>query len=368
MSLRSTLAALALAVSLAACRHHAADEDPAVPPVHTRCVAATRSTLTESRSIRGTVAAAPEHQAVVSPQVAGRITRVRVREADHVRLGDVVAEIESPALQDALAQARGAEVQARAIAHNAQTTLTRTEFLFGRGIAARQEVDDARSHKEQSDASVTQTHAALETATRNLARAQVRAPLAGVVVRLIRQSGEVVDGTPSTPVLEIADPSVLEFQGAAAPADLVALRAGQTAHVRFDALPDRVIDGTVRAVSPSVALNTGVGGVRFTLDTHDTPLPLGLFGTAEVTIGQRADVTVIPAAALRNGGTTGTEVVVCDNGHAHPREVTVGLRQGDRVEVTDGLTPGLAVAIDGVLALTDGSVIVVVTDADGGAR
>ncbi len=360
---------LALALALTACRSHADGvSEPEDPPVATRCVPALRATLVETRSIRGTVASAPDHQAVVSAQVAGRITRVRVREADAVRAGDIVAVVESATLQDALTQARAAEAQARAGARNAGTSLTRIEYLFGRGIVARQEVDDARTRRDQADGAVAQAHAMTETAARNVSRAELRAPLTGVVVRVIRQAGEVVDGTPATPVLEIADPTDLELQGAAPPADLVALRAGQTARVRFDALPGRVLMATVRAVSPSVAVNTGVGVVRLALDTHEGTVPLGLYGTADVSTGEHPDATVVPSEAIRNSGTSGSEVVVCDNGHARSRAVTVGLREGSQIEVTSGVTPGTLVAIDNVLGLTDGTAITARPDTDGGTQ
>ena len=359
----------AFGIALTACHSHPArDSEPEAPPVTVRCVPALRATLVETRSIRGTVASAPDHQAVVSAQVPGRITRVRVREADAVRVGDVVAVVESATLQDALTQARAAEAQARAGARNAGTSLTRIEYLFGRGIVARQEVDDARTRRDQSDGAVAQAHAMTETAARNVSRAELRAPLTGVVIRVIRQAGEVVDGTPATPVLEIADPAALELQGAAPPADLVALRPGQTARVRFDALPGRVLMATVRAVSPSVAVNTGVGVVRLALDTHAGIVPLGLYGTADVSTGEHPDATVVPTEAIRSGGTTGSEVVVCHQGHARTLAVTVGLREESQIEVTSGVSPGTLVAIDDVLGLADGTAITVVPDTDGGTR
>ncbi len=351
---------------LTGCHRQAAESEPETPPVHTRCIPATRATLAEVRTVRGTVASAPERSAVVSPQVAGRLLRVLVREADPVHAGQVVAEVEGAPLQDALAQARAQLVTAQAGARNAAAALARIEYLFGRGIVARQDADDARMRREQADAAVAQARAAAETAGRNVARTQVRAPLGGVVVRLLKQVGELVDGTSGTPVMEIADPTALEFQGAAPPGDLVVLRPGQRARVSFDALPGRLVDATVRAVSPSITAATGVGAVRLTLDLSGGALPLGLYGAASVAVGERADVVVVPAAAVRNGGATGTEVVVCEGGHAQPREVAVGLRQGDQVQVVHGIEPGTSVAVDNVLAMTAGAAITEAPAGDGG--
>src|SRR5439155_1365525 len=83
----------------------------------------------DARALRGTVVAAPDHDAVVAPQVPGRLLRVVVREGDAVASGAVVAEVESQLARDALVQAQAQLAQAEAQARNAGLILARAEHL-----------------------------------------------------------------------------------------------------------------------------------------------------------------------------------------------------------------------------------------------
>lgn len=355
-------AALVAAVvcSGGSCKHGDSAAEPETPPVHVHCAPAVRTTLHEVRTVRGTVIAAPDHDATVAPQIPGRLLRVAVREGDPVTAGAILAEVESQQVADALLQARAQLAQTNAALHNAQIANERLQHLFERGIAARQEVDDAAARRAEAEATVASARAAVDLAERNRERATLRSPIAGVVIRVVRRAGELVDGTPATPVVEVADPNALEFLGSAAPADLVRLSAGQSATVRFDALPGQNFRASVRSVAPSVDPTSGVGSVRLTLLIDSVRPPFGLFGTAAVDVGNRADVLVVPESAVRNAPSGGAEVVVCDGDHARARAVMLGTRQDGLAEVREGLSPGDRVVTQGALGLADGAAIVVV--------
>lgn len=337
---------------------HQASSTPGAPPaIGVRCASVERVALQETRTLRGTVVAAPDRDAVVAPQVPGRLVRVLVREGDPVPLGATIAQVENQPLQDALVQARAHLAQAEAAAQNAELAYNRSQHLYERGISARQEVDDATARRSDTQSAVTAARAAVASAALNVERATVRSPIAGVVVRLMRRAGELVDGTPTTPVLEIADPQALELLASAAPSDLVFLRSGQRGEVRFDALPGHRMAAVVRAVSPAVDPVSGVGSVRLTLSADTIRPPFGLFGAVTVETGQRTGVLVVPAAALRSAGVAGSEVVLCEKGRAHVRLVEVGERQAEKVEITRGLAPGDRVVADNLVGLADGSPI-----------
>src|SRR5947207_1858619 len=80
---------------------------------------------------------------------------------------------------------------------NADATQARTERVFEHGIAARQEVDDAATRSATARAVENESEAVAKRARRQVERATVRSPIAGVVVRLLRRPGELVDGTPA---------------------------------------------------------------------------------------------------------------------------------------------------------------------------
>ena len=327
---------MALMLTIGAC-HGRAEVAPPEPVARVRCAAVETRQWSEIRSFRGTVAPQPDRDAVVSPQVAGRLLHVLVREGDVVNEGAVIAEVESWPLRDALRQAEAMLSQARALHKAAALAASREEHLFGRGISARQTFEAARAAEAQADGAIALATAQVDTARQNVERATVRAPIGGVVVRLLRRVGEVVDGTPATPVMEIADPASLELAASVSASDLVALNPGREASVSFDALAGRTFSASVRTVSPAVDSMTGVGFVRLSLQTEGARLPIGILGTAEVQVGVPRSVDVVAASAVRNAGGAKTEVVICEGDQAHPQAVVVGERRDGFVQIVSGL-------------------------------
>jgi RND family efflux transporter MFP subunit len=346
----------ALVCSVMAACHPSANPTPSVA-VGVHCVPAVQVTLRDLRTLRGTVVAAPGYDAVIAPQIPGRLLKVARREGECIRRGEVVAEVESQPTQDALLKAEANMRQAECAAQNADVTATRTTQLFAEGLIPRQQVDDSQARFTAAVATVDSARASVDVAARRVAWARVRSPMDGVIVRIMRHAGELVDGTYATPVMEIADPKMLEFLATASPRDLIALRQGQPAAAHFDALSGDTFSLKVRAVAPSVDLTTGVGSVRLSLLDSTARPPLGLFGVTTVDVGASRLAIVVPPGVLRNAWAGGTEVVVCDRGRARIRTVEVGVRSSDQAEILHGLLLGDRVVADEVIGLTDGAPI-----------
>ena len=324
-------------------------------PVRARvhCVNVEPRSWSESVLLRGTVQAEPDHDAIVSAQVPGRLVRVMVREGAVVTQNQPLAQLETRPFENALLQARAQIAQVDA-AHTAAAAMAERErHLFERGISARQAMETAEAGLLQAAAQRQSAAAMIDIAKQNMERSVVRAPIAGVVVRLLRRTGEVVDGTPVTPVLELADPSSLELAASGSAVDLIRLVKGQKGSVRFDALPNAGLTATVRAVSPSVDPLSGTGSVRLTLRTAGTRPPLGLSGDAVIVTGAARNVLVVPAQAIRNAGGASTEVVVCEAGHARVRQVAVGERKEGFAEITKGVGARERVAVDELMGLEE---------------
>ena len=334
------------------CRSAVAEETaPVVARVH--CAAVEARTWSESAVLRGTVQAEPDHDAIVSAQVPGRLVRVLVREGDVVKQNQPLAQLETRPFENVLLQARAQVAQVDATQTAATAMAERERHLFERGISARQAMETAQATLAQAVAQRQAAAAMVDIAQQSMERSVVRAPIAGVVVRLLRRTGEVVDGTPVTPILELADPSSLELSASASAADLVRLVQGQKGQVRFDALPNLTLTATVRAVSPAVDPLTGVGSVRLSLATTRTRPPLGLSGDAVIVTGEAREVLVVPAQAIRNAGGASTEVVLCEAGHARARQVLVGERKEGLAEITKGVAAGERVALDELMGLAE---------------
>jgi RND family efflux transporter MFP subunit len=346
--------ALLLAVIVAAgCRRP--EPEPAAPPRQVRCAAAQARQVRDTVELRGTIAPRPDRDAQIAAQVAGRILRVLVREGDAVAAGQEVARIDAAPLADEAEQAEAARAKVAAERRNAEATRDRTERVFQHGIAARQEVDDAVTRAEAARAAEGEATAAARRARRQVERAILRSPLAGVVVRVMRRPGELVDGTPATPVLEVADPNHLEIVADVTALDLVRVEKGQPAAVTVNVLPSTSWSAAVVAVSPAVDPATGLGVVRAEIDAgQDRRPPIGVLGNVRIFVGPPRDAVLVPKAAIRLSPTGQSEVVVCGaDALAHTRPVERRTRDGEQEEVT-GVRAGEKVAVDPVLGIDDG--------------
>jgi RND family efflux transporter MFP subunit len=345
---------LFLLLLISACRR---SSEPVVEtgPLKVRCVAVSVEKLARTVSLRGVVEVAPGHHAVVAAQTAGRLTSLAVHEGQRVELGAVLAEVDARQAADAAAQAQAALSVAEAGVQNAKVSAERIGRLFEHGIAARQEVDDAEAKLLALRATVEGAKAALEVAKRNVSFATVRAPLAGVVLRTMRATGDLVDGTPATPIVELGDPTKLNLLASAAPRELVQLVLAQHGVVHFEALPGRAWDVEVKSISPMLDATTGVGLVRLSFDPTATAPPIGLSGEAKVEVGITSDAVVIPSTAIRGSAAGGWEVVCCEDKHLHVTAIEAGARTGGRVEVTAGLDGGQRIVASEVLGLEDGA-------------
>jgi RND family efflux transporter MFP subunit len=341
-----------------------------------RCAPAQTRQLQDTIEIHGTIAPMPDRDALIAAQVPGRILRVLVREGDRILRGQALARIDDAALRDQAKQAEAQVARARAESTLAGSSRARTERVFERGIAARQELDESVARLSTAEATLAEARASAEIINRQLNRAVVSSPLAGVVLRVFRKSGELVDGTGATPIVEVGDPSRLELVGTATAADLVQSRVGAPASIEVPAIAKLHLLGVVAAVSPAIDRVTGLGVVRvsLTMDEGVAP-PVGITATARLEVGPRRQATVIPSQALRATIGARAEVVICGaDRHAHVTSVSHGQTTGAVTELTpdgagattadDGsvttaapISPGTMVAIEPVLGIDDGDLI-----------
>ncbi len=208
---------------------------------------------------------------------------------------------------------------------------------------------------DQAQAAVNAAVAAADLSRRTLGRVQVRSSFEGIVTRVWRGAGALVDGTAATPIAQLAATSLAEFDADATQRQLGGIAPGQTASVDLST-GGGTIAGSVRARASALDPATGLGLVRLAIEAKPPPT-LGVFGVATVHVGRRDGILVIPATAVRGAVADGAEVAICKDGKAQLRSLRIGWRDDDRVEVTEGLVEGERVAVDHVLGLESDSPI-----------
>lgn len=350
---------VAAACTGAGCKRRAAapDDEAEAAPVNVVCATARSETGSDSVTLRGVIAVPPERSALVSAAIAGRVTRLLVHEGDQVHAGQLLASIEDPALEAGTTEASALASAARSALTSADAARARAQRLFDQGIAPRRDVEDAVARQASARAELQAAQARQLLARRQQGRAQVTAPIAGLVLRLRTRIGELVDGSAATPIAELADTSVLELRADAPAADLVRLHQGDAVTVRLDALPGLALTGQLVFVAAALDSNTSLGLVRASIvRPAGQQLQLGLSGQLVAALAPRPRL-LVPARAVRRSAVGGREVVVCKGGSAEVRTVEVGASQGDAVEITSGLAAGEQVVAQRVLGLEDGTAI-----------
>ena len=335
--------------------------DEAIPPIQVSCVAARAATVGEKLTVRGLVKPPPDRDALVAAAVPGRVAEVRVQEGDTVARGQLIAVVDDPALLSAQTEAEATVGSAGAAVETAKQAAARAQKLFDEGVAPRRDVEEANGKLAAATAELKSAHARAGLASAQRERAQVKAPRDGTIVKVLRRPGELVDGTAATAIVEIADVTALELGADAPAADLVRLTEGQKGVVRLDAVPGVAFPASVIRVAPGIDATTALGGVRVKIEPTAGARPrLGLAGVAELQLGERAAV-LVPAPALRRSVDGVDQLVVCagegDAIKAAVRDVVVGPRRGDDVEIQKGVAAGERVVTDHALGVEDGAAL-----------
>ena len=337
---------LATALLAPACKKAEAPEEAPAVPVRVAKVA--RGDVARAVEVAGDLQPPPGFDVKLAPLQPGRLAQVLVAEGDKVKSGQILARLDGTPLRDAAAQAEAQVAQARAQASNAATKLSRAQQAFTAGVAAGQEVDDAKAADESARATLKTAQAQLSTARNQQERGDLRAPFDGVVAKISAAAGEPVD--PSKPVVEVARVQVLELRAPVAAALAMLLRAGQRAVLETDALPGLKFDALVLAVAPVVDATTGAALVRVRVDNKAGTLKANTVAHARVEADVHRGVLVVPHEALVGGA-----VETVEDGKAKRVDVKVGYEDAGLAEIISGISEGQQVIVQGAYALPDGT-------------
>jgi RND family efflux transporter MFP subunit len=334
------------------------------------------------RTFSGTLEPTAEFK--VAPKVGGHILRLDVDLGDSVESGQVVAELEADEFVQAVAQAaadlevaKANRVEATNALEIANRELKRIDTLRSRGVASVSQLDTAtaevlskESRLEVARAQVTRAEASLETARIRLGYTQVRAEWAPggqrVVAERLVDAGETVSA--NTPLLTIVELDPITGVLFVSERDYGRLQFGQIVTLATDAYAGKTFSGRIERIAPVFREATRQARVEVTIPNPRNELKPGMFVRATVVLERIAQATIVPEAALTvRGGVTGVFVVQEGGRSVAWRKVTVGIRDGGRVQVSgDGLT-GRVVTL-GQQLLDEGSAILIPGEATGSTR
>lgn len=270
--------------------------------------------------VTATGAIEPINQVDIGVEVSGTIERVQVDFNDHVKAGQVLAELDTSKLNAQVLQASAAVKSARAkvlraradikLAESKLAQLQKARELTGGKVPSQQEIDAgeaalavARADEESALAEVSRAEADLAFNETNLSKAIIRSPISGIVLARHVEPGQTVAASLQTPVLfTIAqDLTRMELHVDVDEADFGKIGKGQEATFTVDAYPDRIFQAKVTEVrySPKEVQGVVTYETLLNVDNPDLSLIPGMTATAEIIVKEVTGALLIPNAALR---------------------------------------------------------------------
>ena len=347
--------AAALGVLLATgCSEDEPTPEPVIRPVRYEKVYATGGERT--RAFSGTARASVESR--LSFKVAGNISRLVVAVGDQVKTGQPIAELDDKDYQLQVQEAEAALASARAQARNARTSYARVRALYENNNASSSDLDAARATSESAGEQVKSVEKRLELARSTLSYTRLAAPVDGAVAAVRIEVNENV--SPGQPVVMLTSGGRLEV-GVAVPGVLIAqIREGETVTVRFDAIPDREMSGRVTEVGVAATGAATTFPVTVKLDHDDADCRPGMAAEVNFRFGSGGgrEHIFVPLVAVGEDRQGRFVYVVepTEEGFAsvHRRQVQIGERATERLEILEGLSDGERVVTAGVTRIIDG--------------
>ncbi len=301
----------------------------------------------------------------------------------HVKRGDVLAEIETPELdqqlreaQAQLAQNQAAVTQAEANMDLAKVTSGRTSELVRRGWTSRQQGDQDRLTYAGSTAAVDVARANVRVAQAQVDRLEkltaferVTAPFDGVITARNTDVGALINagaGSPATELFHMASTRTLRIFVAAPETDAPDLHSGDTATVTFDEYPGQEFHGALARTDGAINPASRTLLVEVDVDNSDGKLLPGAYAFVHFTLQKRTHSVVIPANTLLFRS-EGLRVAAVRNGVAELTPITIGRDYGDRVEVLTGLDTADEVIVNPSDSLVSGAAVRLANHKAGGA-
>ena len=344
-----------------------------VPSVRVATTEASPGTV--SVTLPGTTAAFAA--ANMFARATGYISKRNVDIGDHVKAGELLAQLAVPELDDQISQneatldhLKSMLAQAEANRKLQQVTWGRDAPLVEKGWVTRQQGDvDVQNLKGQEAAVAAAQHnvTAQENQVKQLHQqrdyASVVAPFDGVITQRNVDVGSLVQGnaTSGTFMFEIMQEDVIRVSAFVPQDAAFGVAPGVDAVVRVPELPDREFPGTVTRIADALQPGTRTLLTEVDITNPDGALTPGIYCTVEFHIPRKTPSLSVPADAIifnRNG----MQVAVVSNGRAELRKVNVKRDLGTRVEVDTGIKAGDQVILNPPVTLVDGSKVQIRSD------
>jgi RND family efflux transporter, MFP subunit len=278
----------------------------------------------------------PRESVTLQSEREGMVRSIAFQEGQPVKEGALLLKIDDSELSAQLQRAQ------------ARLQLAIADEARQRGLLGRQGISQAAY--DESLANLGIARAEVELIKSQLAKTEIRAPFDGIPGLRSVSVGSYV--TPGTPIANFAAVDSLKLDFSVPERYLGLLRAGQKVRFRVAGRSED-FEATIYAIEPRIDVATRSVLLRAEVPNPDGKLLPGSFAEILVELDEDPDAILIPSLALIPGLAKQT-VFVFEHGVVQERQVSVGIRTADSVQIIDGLQPGDRVITSGILQLRPG--------------
>lgn len=306
----------------------------------------------------------------IGAQVSGTIDKLAVSLGEEVKQGDLVAQIDSLTQQNSLKEANASlnSLNAQIRAKQAQIRQAQAEFNRRKGMladnasskadyeAAEASLTVYKAELAQRQAELEQAKITVDNAKLDLGYTTIKAPFDGTVVYRAVEEGQTVNANQTTPtIIELAQLDKMTIKAQISEADVVNVKPGLPVYFTILGKPNQHYRGTLRAIEPGPTLmdgddkNLSVSNNEaiyyhglFEVDNPDRILRIGMTAQVSIILSKAENALLVPAQVLvrKPGQTPGYQVPVLVNGKEEMRDVSVGINNKVKAEITAGLQEG----------------------------
>ncbi|HVS72411.1 MAG TPA: efflux RND transporter periplasmic adaptor subunit [Phycisphaerae bacterium] len=307
----------------------------------------TRAQVTRDIKLPATIR--PNQDTLIVPRTTGYLSKLYVDIQDHVKEGQLLAEISTPEVDAELLQARAAQVQADANVTKAQADLDLAQRNLERlqnvhTEVTKQELDTSTTARDQAAAAVDQAKANVTAAQANVKRLEVlqgfekiTAPFDGVITARNFDIGALLTAGQAHELFRIQQYRTLRVFVNVPQVYATSIKTGQDAFLTVRNFPGETFKGTVARTASAVDAATRTMPFELHFDNPDERLLPGMYAEARLPLSNPPQALLVPVGAMLFNA-TGTQVAVVKDNKVHFQDVTIGNDLGTAIEVLQGLS------------------------------
>jgi membrane fusion protein, multidrug efflux system len=337
----------------------AASKDPAgPPPVSVGVTTVQQKDMPYYLSGLGSVTAF--YTVTVHSRVDGQLMKVNFQEGQFVKEGDVLAEIDPRPFQVALDQAQGQLAKDVASQNDAKVDLNRYQQLWQDGVIARQQLDTQQATVGQFDGAIQSDKAQIDNAKLELTYSRITSPISGRVGLRLVDPGNIVHAADTNGMLVITQvqPIAVIFT---LPEDnipeVISVMKKRQLTVEAYGRDNKELVGTGRLLTLDNQIDQTTGTLKFKSEFENRDLSLwpNQFVNIRLFLDVRKNAIIVSTAAIQKGAQGSFVYVVGSNNLAQVRPVQIEFVEGNVAIISQGLSAGEQVVVDGADKLQQGA-------------